>query len=132
VSRLRTDAAIAFSNSDAIIEGYQQRIVTAIQAARPALRFGVNVSLRPRPPGHDVRSEAVGSQPAPAPRGDPDYAVNVRVTTPMPLDDAQRVELMRAIQTSAGLDRSRGDAIAFLIGEPTPVDTSYSTPLASD
>jgi flagellar M-ring protein FliF len=115
VSREMVAEPAPFANSDAIIENYQRRASSAIVRALPSLRFALNVSLRPRS-APVVASDAPTT--APVPRGDPDYAINLRITTPAPLDDSARLELVDALRENTGFDSLRGDAIVFLVGDP--------------
>jgi flagellar M-ring protein FliF len=124
VSREMVAEPAPFANSDAIIENYQRRASSAIVRALPSLRFALNVSLRPRS-APVVASDAPTT--APVPRGDPDYAINLRITTPAPLDDSARLELVDALRENTGFDSLRGDAIVFLVGDP-PLTEAVAPP----
>jgi len=124
VSREMVAEPQPFANSDAIIENYQRRASSAIVRALPSLRFALNVSLRPRS-APVVASDAPTT--APVPRGDPDYAINLRITTPAPLDDSARLELVDALRENTGFDSLRGDAIVFLVGDP-PLTEAVALP----
>jgi flagellar M-ring protein FliF len=124
VSRKMVADPAPFANSDAIIENYQRRASSAIVRALPSLRFALNVSLRPRS-APVVASDTPTT--APVPRGDPDYAINLRITTPAPLDDSARLELVDALRENTGFDSLRGDAIVFLVGDP-PLTEAVAPP----
>jgi flagellar M-ring protein FliF len=106
--------------SDTVLENYRQRVNTAIRTSQPWLRFAAHVSLGRRETGTAV--------PA-SPRGDPDYVVNVRITTPSQLDEHVRRDLIRAIKSAADIDGARGDSLIFLVGEPvTPAADPVPVP----
>lgn len=121
----------ALSGSDAILDNYRQQIVALISRDHPALRYDINVSLRNvavRPEADVQAARASG----PAPRGDPDFAIHVRVTTPEALDDAQRLDLISAIERAIGFDKLRGDAIVFMVGDLPPNPAATTSPILPD
>lgn len=115
---------------DAILENYRQRVISAIKTSQPWLRFAVNVSLRLRETAIDPATETGGGKPySRTPRGDPDYVINVRITTPSQLDEQIRLELIRAIRSSAGVDGAQGDTLVFLVGEPIQIAETNPDPV---
>jgi flagellar M-ring protein FliF len=125
VSRERA-AAAPLAGSDALLAGYRRQIAAAISRDHPGLRYDLNLSLRYLAPPPE------GTAPPLAPRGDPDFAVNIRVTTPAALDDSLRLELMQTIETAVGFDRIRGDAILFLVGNMPAASPSPPAPITND
>lgn len=127
------------SASDAILENYRARIQSAIGLRHPALHYHVNLSFRALRPqmvdeeGEEVRQPVPASRPVEhAPRGDPDFAVNVRLTTPTPLDESQRLELLQLIRDTIGFDAERGDSIQFLAGAIPAEETASVLPVSPD
>lgn len=112
------------TTSDAIIENYRARISAAIGRRHPSLRYHLILSFHAASPASAaVATEEAGEGAAPrakpAPRGEPDFAVNVRFTTASALDESQRLELLQLIRDAIGFDEARGDTILFLVG-PVP------------
>lgn len=134
VSSDETVAPEPQSTSDALIESYRQRALAAIHAVEPGRQADVIASLRYLPIARtDEQSSAstgetgkvqpdstasTAPQPAsrPAPRGEPDFAVDLRVMTREPLDSAQQASFLHAIQAAIGFDAAKGDRIEFVTG----------------
>jgi flagellar M-ring protein FliF len=121
-------------SSDAILENYRRRVAAAIKSSQPWLRFSVNVTLHLRetstPPSGAGDNSA--RRPPVSPRGDPDFVLNVRVTTPAQLDEQVRLEVISAIKSAAEIDASYGDTLVFLVGEPTQLTPSESPVAGTD
>ncbi|MBY8825556.1 flagellar basal-body MS-ring/collar protein FliF [Sphingomonas colocasiae] len=113
-------------SSDAVLENYRQRVTAAIRTSQPWLRFSVNISLRLRQSSQIPVDTNPATSRAISPRGEPDYVVNVRVTTPTQLDEQVRLELISTIKSAAEMDAAYGDSLVFLVGEPAlpPVNPS--------
>ena len=134
VSRDEAPAPAPDTNSDAIVQSYRRQIMDAITAATPELHFDVNVSLRylaspaVGAPTEETAAEHTGGKAtAPTPRGTPDYALSVRITTRQPLEDGQRADLTRIVESSVGFAATRGDTVAFLVGPLVTGPTSFAT-----
>jgi len=123
----------AVGDSDALIQNWQRLISEAIRTAHPDLRFEVGVSLRyrpalPAPPAADPsHPQPIAAVPVRAPRGDPDYALAVRITTEAAPDDALRNDLARITTSAAGISSARGDSIVLTAG---PVAVPSAQPLS--
>lgn len=110
--------------NDAILGNYRRRVAAAINRQHPSLRYHLNLSVHPvdaRATGRD--EDAADTQPAPtsslpahAQRGEPDFAIDMRVTTPTALDESLRLELLQLIRDAIDFDARRGDDIQFLVG----------------
>lgn len=130
ISSTSIDGGGALSGSDAILDSYRQQIVGAIARDHPAMRYELNLSLRNITARDRMADEPAATLSGPAPRGDPDFAIHVRVTTPKPLDDGQRLDLVAAIERAIGFEKSRGDAIVFMVGDlsSSPLETVSPVP----
>lgn len=130
------------TTSDAIVQSYRQKVMAAVKSRRPSLDVDAIVSLRyimPIKPFAKPRvtgpSEAVGiTTPLPAelmasPRGDPDFALNIRIMTNSPLDNQARMELTEAVETVIDFNSAKGDTLAFIAGwTPQASDAQASNP----
>lgn len=131
VSTGTVDQAGLPGSSDAILENYRQRVTAAIKASQPWLRFSVNISLKLRESFASSGANETAS-PAISPRGEPDYVINVRVTTPTQLDEQVRLELISVIKSAAEMDAAYGDSLIFLVGEPIQPPLNPSPTTGSD
>ncbi len=120
-------------SSDAIVADYRRRVEAAIAGHQPSLSFSANISLRMRPAINQVEAaDAQSARAGKAPRGDPDYAVIVRITTREALDDGLRLDLIHAVQAAVDFDASRGDELAFIVGDVLPQAGPTLTQLGAD
>lgn len=122
------------TTSDAILGNYRSRISAAIIRLHPSLRYHLSLSFHNASQIVDGRMTKEGGEPgakrnAVAPRGDPDFAVNVRFTTATALDESQRLEMLELIRETIGFDEGRGDGILFLVG---PIPPGDKAPIALD
>ncbi|MBD8679347.1 flagellar basal-body MS-ring/collar protein FliF [Sphingomonas sp. CFBP 13720] len=78
----------------------------AVSSLRPGLAHELRVVALPLPPG-------VAGTPGVEAR---DFALQVTLVTPRPLDAAEQVALAAAIRPAVGLDDARGDGLAFEAG----------------
>ncbi|ARR56347.1 flagellar M-ring protein FliF [Rhizorhabdus wittichii DC-6] len=128
-------AAEPTTASDAILENYRARISAAIGRLHPSLRYHLGLSFHPASQPASGGTAKGDEEPSPkrgaAPRGDPDFAVSVRLTTAAALDESQRLELLQLIRETIGFDERRGDGILFLVG-PIPPDTASIAPDSPD
>lgn len=111
-------ASAATSDSDAVIQAWQQEISEAVRSAHPDVQFAATVSLRFAGQGAapaKAEPETLPTRP-PVPRANPDYALAVRITTPKALDDAKREDILHLVSATVGYNAARGDNIAFLTG----------------
>lgn len=109
------------AGSDAVIQNLRTRLEESLRRSFPALRFGLSVSLRYRSGSLATQTPAPASpdptaSPDFAPRGTPDYAMAIRVTTEQPPDEGLRNEIQRAVAGEVGFDAGRGDTLVFLEG----------------
>lgn len=127
ISSDRPSVADLATTSDAIIENYRARISTTIGRRHPSLRYHLILSFHAVPSASAVaasegRGERNEPRTTPTPRGEPDFAVNVRLTTASGLDESQRLELLQLIREVIAFDEARGDSILFLVGSVPPGD----------
>jgi len=105
----------------ALEQYYETRARSAISGAAPGLRFQVTVSTRqpalPAGGGPAAQRAALSRD---------QFVLNVMVRTRDELDPAQQERIEAALSDTLGLERGRGDALAFSIGlistpAPAPV-----------
>jgi flagellar M-ring protein FliF len=111
--------------SDALIQTYRQRALTAIHATHPGLPVDLAIRLQyrvgSRTPSLSPNEPTSVASPSPSnqqpiARGQPDYALDIRVMTRGVLGDDLRSELAGRIEGAVGFDAARGDTIAFIPG----------------
>lgn len=121
---------LADAGSDAVVQDIRARLVASFTKNHPDLRIGVNVSLRFKP--GQLTSQTPSDQPKPdlatpselPPRGVPDYAYVIRVTTERAMEEGLRSDIARMVSAETGFDLARGDTVVFLVG---PVQGEPST-----
>lgn len=139
ISTLSAASDLETTGNDAFLNSARRLIVDAIAREEPDLRYGLTLKLKPIVPtsGKAVRNgESIVDRMVPqkvlSPRGNPDFAVQVRLTTQEPLEVGLRDELLVAIQSAIGFEATRGDAIVFLVGEVVRSPASQLPRPASD
>lgn len=125
------------ADSDALIQNWQREVTAAIRAAHPDVQFVANISLRfgeSAPSQADATREQAAVR-EPVPRGNPDYALAVRVTTEAPLDEARREDILHLVNATIGFSARRGDSVEFLTGPlvvTPPVAVTAPSPMQRD
>lgn len=119
--------AAVSGSSDAVIESARKRLNAAIAKSYPDLKFSSVVSVQYRDVAQ-ASPEAATDAPKPAasqaPRGVPDYAYAVRLTSEQLLDEGRRSDIQRLAAETIDFDPARGDKLAFLVGPVIPEPTA--------